>query len=121
MASAVNALLALADREPGQPSGHVLVHPDEIMEIITRHLTAPTEAGCGCLRVDDEQLVTHIITDPCGIHGAAFPSDFYGSGFWAAYHGDSRIDPEALGPNDRADWDAGFAAAAIGEAAVRPR
>jgi hypothetical protein len=115
VASAVNALLTLADRTPRTPHGHIIVHPDEIMEIITRFLTAPTVIGCGCLGVADERLVIHRITNICPTHGADRPVDFYGDGFWAGYHGGD--------DNDRADWDAGYAAGAnaVGDTlAVRP-
>lgn len=123
VASAVNALLAMADRTPRTPHGLVMVHPDEIMEIVTRYLTAPTRIGCGCLGVADAHGTIHRITNICPAHGAERPVDFYGDGFWAGYRGGDGIDPETLDDDDRADWDAGYAAGATSTGdvgAVRP-
>lgn len=123
VASAVNALLQLAERTPRTPHGHVLVTTDELMEIIYRYLTAPTVIGCGCLGVADARGTIHRITNICPTHGPERPVDFYGDGFWAGYHGGDGVDPETLDDNDRADWDAGYAAGAASAGdtlAVRP-
>lgn len=106
---AIEDLLGLADRTPAFPSGDVMVHPDEILAIVEL-LTAKRPAGCGCLVVDDRDGGTHIISNPCGIHGAQRPDDFYGDGFWAGYRGGPGIDPDTLNSEERSDWDAGYSA-----------
>lgn len=106
---AIEDLLALADRTPGFPSGHVAVHPDEILAIVET-LTAKRPVGCGCLVVDDREGTTHVISNPCGVHGAQRPIDFYGDGFWAGYRGGPGIDPDTLDEDERAEWDAGYGA-----------
>lgn len=123
VASAVNALLRMAERTPKTPHGHILIHPDELMMIVTRYLTAPTLIGCGCLGVSDVRGVVHRITNICPAHRAVRPVDFYGDGFWAGYQGGDGVDPQTLGDDDRADWNSGYAAGAASTGdtqAVRP-
>lgn len=122
--SAVNALLHLAERTPSTPHGMVMVHRDELMDIVTRFLTAPTVIGCGCLGVADGRGTIHRITNICPVHRVERPVDFYGDGFWAGYHGGDGIDPDQLDADDRAEWDNGYAAglsgASSGVVDVRP-
>lgn len=109
VAGAIEALLALTDRTPGFPSGDVMVHPDELLTIIGK-LTAPAPVRCGCLLVDDMDGGTHTISNPCSIHRAQRPIDFYGDGFWAGYRGhDESVDPASLNPADRTEWGNGYA------------
>lgn len=103
----IEMLLALVDRTPDFPSGEIRVHPDDLLAVI-EVLTAPTPVGCGCLVIDDEAGETHVISNPCLVHGAERPTDFYGDGFWAGLRGGDGIDPDTLDELERVDWDAGY-------------